>query len=140
MHLSDAVELPPQMWTLAASRRFVGELLERAAVSPAIQADLAVAVTEACSNVVRYAPGGGNYRLAVDINDDRCVIEVRDAGPGFDPDVPSNASLPEGGRGLLLMRALVDHLRVEQLQPGVTVTMIKNLRLHSDGATGPGQG
>jgi serine/threonine-protein kinase RsbW len=140
MHLSDAVELPPQMWTLAESRRFVDELLARAAVSPAIQDELAVAVTEACSNVVRHAPDGGTYRLTVDINDDRCLIEVRDGGPGSDPDVPQNAPLDrDGGRGLLLMRALVDDLRYEQRHPGITVTMIKNLRPHSGGATGPGQ-
>ena len=139
MHLSDAVELPPQMWTLAESRRFVGELLARAAVSPAIQDVLAVAVTEACSNVVRHAPDGGAYRLTVDVNDDRCLIEVRDGGPGFDPDVTRNTSRDrDGGRGLFLMRALVDDLRFEQRQPGVTVTMIKNLRPHAGRANGPG--
>lgn len=139
MHLSEAVELPPQVWTLAASRRFVGELLERAAVCPAIQDDLAVAVTEACGNVVRHAPDGGTYRLTVDINDDRCVIEVRDAGPGFDPDAPPHTSSDrDGGRGLLLMRVLVTELRFEHRQPGTTVTMIRSLHPHPDEAAGPG--
>lgn len=139
MPLFDAVELPSQMWTVAESRRFVGDLLHRAAVPSAIQDELAVAVTEACSNVVRHAPGSGTYRLTVDINDDHCVIEVRDAGPGFDPDVPPNTSPGrDGGRGLLLMRALVDDLRFEQRHPGMTITMIKNLRPHPDGAADSG--
>lgn len=129
MHLSYAVELPPRVWTLAAARRVVGELLERAAVSPTIRDDLAIVVTEACSNVLRHAPDSGSYRLAVDIDDERCLIEVQDAGPGFDPDLPPNTSHDGGGgRGLILMRALVDDLRVEQRRPGVTVTMIRNLR------------
>lgn len=139
MSISDAVEWPSQAWTVAESRRFVDDLLHRAAVSSAIRDELAVAVTEACSNVVRHAPDGGTYRLSVDINDDRCVVEVRDAGPGFDPDVPPNTSPDrDGGRGLLLMRALVDDLRFEQRWPGMTVTMVKNLRPHPDGAAVPG--
>ena len=141
MQLFDAVELPPQLWTLAEVRRFVGELLDRAAVSRAIQDELAVAVTEACSNVVRHAPDGGSYRLAVDINDDRCVIEVRDAGPGFEQRIPLSVSLDQdGGRGLLLMRALVDELRFDHGRPGVTVIMIRYLRRDTGGADGVGPG
>ena len=139
MHFSDALELPSQAWTLAESRRFVGELLDQAAVPSVIQDELAVAVTEACSNAVRHATDGGSYRLTVDINEDRCLIEVRDAGPGFDPDMLPNTAPDTGGRrGLLLMRTLVDELRFEQRQPGVTVTMIKNMRSHPDRAPGPG--
>jgi serine/threonine-protein kinase RsbW len=128
MHLCDAVELPPQLWTLAESRRFVSELLVRAAVPQTVHDELAVAVTEACSNVVRHAPDGGAYRLTVDINDDRCLIEVQDGGSGLDPNAPANGSPDrDGGRGLVLMRALVDEVRFERRQPGFAVTMIKSL-------------
>jgi serine/threonine-protein kinase RsbW len=138
MHLSVAVELPAQMWTLAVSRRVVGEMLEQAAVSATIQDDLAVAVTEACSNVVRHAPSSGIYRLTVDVDDDRCVIGIRDAGPGFDPNLPRSTSADrDGGRGLLLMRALVDDIRFENRRPGMTVTMIKSLPQRVDGVTVP---
>ena len=141
MHLSDAVELPPQRWTLAESRRVVGRLLDLAAVSPTIRDDLAVAVTEACSNVVRHAPDGGNYRLTIDVDDDRCLIVVRDTGPGFDPTLPRKTSPDrEGGRGLFLMHALVDDLRFERRQPGMTIIMIKNLRPPVDCAAGPEPG
>lgn len=126
MHLYDAVELPPQPWTLAESRRLVCEVLARAAIPVIIQDDLTVAVTEACSNAVRHAADGGLYRLTIDINEYRCRIEIRDSGPGFDPDAPVNGSLDRaGGYGLILMRALVDDVRFEQRRPGVTVTMIK---------------
>lgn len=139
MHLSDAVELPPQLWTLAESRRFVSELLARAAAPQTVQDELAVAVTEACSNAVRHAPDGGPYRLTVDINDARCLIEVRDGGPGFDPSAPANGSLDrDGGRGLVLMRALVDDVRFEQRRPGFTVTMIKSLGPHGGRAGASG--
>jgi serine/threonine-protein kinase RsbW len=139
MHFSDEVELAPQTWTLAEARRFVGEVLARAAVSPSVQDELIVAVTEACSNVVSHAPGSGPYRLTVDVTDDRCLIQVRDNGPGFDPDTIGSVSLDRnGGRGLLLIRALVDEVRFEQRRPGVTVTMIKKLDLHTGTVGGPG--
>jgi serine/threonine-protein kinase RsbW len=127
MHLSVAVDLPPKTWTLAASRRLVGELLDRVAVAVTIREDMAIAVTEACSNVVRHAPGVASYRLTVDVDDDRCVIEVRDTGPGFDPDLPRTTTA-DGGRGLVLMLALVDDLRLERQHPGMNVTMVKMLR------------
>lgn len=131
MHLCDAVELPPRMWTLAESRRFVCEWLTRAAVPQAVQDELVVAVSEACSNVVRHAPDSSHYRLTIDINDDRCLIEVRDYGPGFGPRASrarADGSLDRhGGHGVALMRALVDDVQFEQRRTGVTVTMIKKL-------------
>jgi serine/threonine-protein kinase RsbW len=138
MRFSDEVELPPQMWTLAESRRFVGKVLAQAAVSPAVQDELIVAVTEACCNVLRHAPDSGPYRLTVDVTDDRCLIQVRDNGPGFAAEATGTASLDrDGGRGLVLIRALVDQVRFEQRQPGVTVTMIKKLDPCNDRADGP---
>jgi serine/threonine-protein kinase RsbW len=128
MHFTVAVELPAQTWTLAVSRRIIGELLTLAAVCSSTQDDLAVAVTEACSNVVRHAPTGGPYRLAVDVDDERCVVEVRDAGPGFDPTPPWRSNSGEGGRGLLLIHALVDDVRWERRPGGMTVIMIKYVR------------
>ena len=138
MHLTVAVELPPQTWTAALSRRILGELLDLAAVASTVQDDLAVAVTEACSNVVRHAPTGGLYRLSVKVDDDHCVIEVSDTGPGFDASPPRHTSGDrDGGRGVLLMSALVDDLRLERRQQGMTIMMIKNLRPRIDGETVP---
>jgi serine/threonine-protein kinase RsbW len=145
MHLVVAVELPPQTWTLAVARLLVGGLLDLAAASAAVRDDLAVAVTEACSNVVIHAVDGGPYRLTVNVDDDRCVIEVQDAGPGFDPNQPqSTGNRPQsrsdgrdGGRGLLLIRALVDDLRLERRRPGMIVIMMKDVRPHLDVETIP---
>src|SRR2546423_208169 len=51
-------------------------------------ADLKLALTEACSNSVRHAYAGddGNVDILYELHPDRLVIEVADAGGGFDPE------------------------------------------------------
>ena len=89
--------------------------------------DLAIAVTEACGNVVRHAALGGVYRVEIGVDDRQCVIRVRDRGPGFDPDHVEVTDPELGGRGLVVMRAVVDDVRIESRRPGTEVTMIKSI-------------
>jgi serine/threonine-protein kinase RsbW len=62
----------------------------------------------------------------------KCRIEVADSGPGFGaavlpPDRPLDA---EGGRGLLLIESLADHVRVDDRpgHRGAVVTFDKTLK------------
>lgn len=81
--------------------------------------DLAVAVSEALSNAAvhgnRLQPGR-DVAVAVEVMDGRGVaVEVQDSGSGFDvtkladPTDPSRVLIP-GGRGVWMMRRLVDRL------------------------------
>lgn len=72
--------------------------------------DVEIAVTEACANVVRHAEGVEDYEVRVEIGVDGCAIEVADLGPGFD-EPPDAAGDAESGRGLQLMRALMDEMQ-----------------------------
>jgi serine/threonine-protein kinase RsbW len=76
-----------------------------------------VAITEALSNAILY---GNRERLdkhihvRAEVDRERLVVEVSDEGPGFDlerseidPTIPENL-LREDGRGLFLMRRLMD--------------------------------
>jgi serine/threonine-protein kinase RsbW len=120
-------------WTLhlrreAASvplaRRLLLGTMETAGVDPDISYDLSVALSEACANAVEHggdAAGGTRsaaYRVTAYLDDEKCLIEVADSGPGFPSDfsVPfaslvSAASLSaEHGRGLCLIEQLADHV------------------------------
>lgn len=92
--------------------------------------DLSVALTEACSNVVRHAEMGDDFRVEVELGGDRCEIVVSYRDTGFDPLAVGAAvgdAVSESGRGLMLMRALVDELDFS-FDPGHTsVRMIKHL-------------
>jgi serine/threonine-protein kinase RsbW len=60
------------------------------------------------------------------------VITVSDEGRGLnadsipDPLAPENL-LKQSGRGIFLMRAFMDEVRIRSLDPGTEITMIKNV-------------
>jgi serine/threonine-protein kinase RsbW len=100
-------------------------------------ADLKLALTEACGNVVRhaYADGSGDVDVVLRYDDSRILMIVEDSGKGFSvPDeLPDPAALVdsepiEGGMGMSIIRAIVDELEVQPGdERGTVVTMVKYL-------------
>ncbi len=97
--------------------------------------DVELAVTEACTNVLKHAAGTGDeYEVTVAVAEDECVIRVIDSGTGFDHEAldRENAvtSGSETGRGIFLMAALVDDLKfTSKPEVGTIVHLEKKLRL-----------
>ena len=122
---------------MASRREAVAPTVERvlaAAVAAGLSGEqrdnLAVAVAEALSNAAVH----GNRlhpRHAV-----RVIVEVADVGPGFDstqvgdPTHPARVLMP-GGRGIFLMRQLVD--RVEYNEAGNRVRLTVDRRPRGSG-------
>ena len=79
-------------------------------------ADLKLALTEACTNVVRHAyeESVGRVEIRYELCDDRLVIEVCDDGAGFDPVVArgDRGEPDEGGLGIAIIRAIADELEI----------------------------
>lgn len=78
-----------------------------------------VALTEALSNAILRGNGedlAKQVRVRAEVSEVRLVLEVEDEGDGFDLDAcTSNPNLPENleredGRGLYLMRSLMDRV------------------------------
>jgi two-component sensor histidine kinase len=69
-----------------------------------IRADVALAFTEACSNVARHAYpcGGGSIRVAARTEHGELVVVVSDEGVGLSETSPN----PGGGFGLQLIQGL----------------------------------
>ncbi len=93
--------------------------------------NLPVALTEALSNAILRGNGedaAKSVRVRVSMLDGELTVEVEDEGMGFDLDAcTSDPSLPENlereeGRGLFLMRALMD--RVESYRAGGNVVRL----------------
>jgi serine/threonine-protein kinase RsbW len=113
VEIAFSVRLPVDAHSVPFVRALCREALEHLRVDGAVVEEIALALTEACANVVRHAGPVQDYEVHVEIDGERCRICVADTGGGFDPaSVPDDgpASRLEGGRGLLLMRALVDRL------------------------------
>ncbi|HUC56157.1 MAG TPA: ATP-binding protein [Streptosporangiaceae bacterium] len=65
-------------------RRVLGDTLDRLGVDEESVSDLLLAVTEACTNVLRHAGPGRRYEVVVKVGRNRCVLQVLDNGRGLD--------------------------------------------------------
>jgi serine/threonine-protein kinase RsbW len=104
--------LPARPENVAVVRRVLDALAEALALPAAVTEDMRLAVTEACTNVVRHAYDGhdGTIDVVVRPNGDALEVVVRDAGRGMAPS-PDTAG---PGLGLALIAALTDSLEVER--------------------------
>ncbi len=134
MDIAFTVHLPVDTDSVPFIRGLCRQALEHLRVERPVVDEIALALTEACANVVQHAGERGLYEVAVAIDDRLCRISVVDDGEGFDP-----AELPDGderspldsGRGLLLMQSLVDRLDFRHEPDGRhRVTLEKRLTPH----------
>jgi len=99
--------------------------------------DLKVATGEALTNAIQHAQISGRESddrivIVCAIEPQALVIEVRDSGSGFDPELRRQAleqgELQEGGLGLLLIESLMDKVDFKTKPgKGTLVRMIKRL-------------
>jgi serine/threonine-protein kinase RsbW len=95
--------------------------------------DVTLAVVEAANNAMIY----GNredptkkVRLSFALSPGNLVVTVADQGRGFDPNhlpgsFPAHPSLTNHGRGILLMRTLMDEVGFEKRKEGMCVRLVK---------------
>lgn len=134
------LQLPREASSVPVVRRMCRSSLRTLGVEEECLADLELAVTEACTNVLLHATGvTDEYEVEVRTSGTSVALRVKDAGAGFRPATgslePAAAGPPlaENGRGLHLMRVLVDDLRfVSDGSSGTVVQLEKSLRLRPD--------
>ena len=104
--------LPARPENVAVVRHVLGAFAEALGLPSGVRDDVRLAVTEACTNVVRHAYGGEDGMIDVVIRPCGEAIEVivADAGRGHGPS-PDTAG---PGLGLSLIAALADSLEVER--------------------------
>lgn len=113
--------------------------MERLGVEPECVDDMELAVTEACTNVLLHAGTADKeeYEVSVEVNEKLCEIQVTDAGEGFDTSKLSSETdvTSETGRGIQLMKALVDRVQfLSKPQDGTIVRLIKEVQLKDNSA------
>src|SRR3712207_3175539 len=110
-------------------RHAVVDLARRNGASDAVQTDLALAVGEACANVVvhAYPPGDiGPLILHAEIQGENIVITVCDQGQGMVPRPDS----PGLGLGLPLIANLADRLEIHDGPEDVGTELVMAFSLH----------
>jgi serine/threonine-protein kinase RsbW len=130
----DALSVPVMRGVITASLRSIGT--ETECIS-----DIAVAITEACTNVIEHSLDGDAYEVTARVQDARCHIQVKDTGRGFDAESLGRKDAldtAEGGRGIQLMRALVDRVAFESRpEDGMVVHLEKQLGFTPDSPMHP---
>lgn len=125
--------LPTDELSVPVVRHICTYALTEVGVREQCLSDISLALTEACTNVLDHVhDGGAEYEVIISIDDERCTIRVKDAGEGFDFEARNQGRVDltaESGRGLELIRSLVDRVKFTSLpEDGMVVHLEKELK------------
>jgi serine/threonine-protein kinase RsbW len=130
--------LPRDEYSVPVARRVLKSSLTVLGVREQVVRDIELALTEACTNVLDHAGDSDQYEVSAGIDGTACIIEVVDRGAGFDGSAHGldEAELgAEDGRGIQLMRALVDKVTfTSRPASGTVVHLEKELEWQDDAA------
>ena len=136
MELRIALSLPRDEVSVPLVRRLTSNAMRLLGVDGDCLDELQVALTEACANVLRHADAEDDYEVRVRVDGRSVVIDVVDRGTGFDASalgIRDANPEAEQGRGIQLMRALVDDVQFAQAQPqGTVVSLTKRITSPDD--------
>lgn len=131
MQITLVLYLPRDAASVPVSRQVLDGCLQTLGVTAGTRTDIALAVSEACANVIRHAGPGEEYEVRVAAMGGRCVIEVVNTGPGaavLPPGSGQPALTAEHGRGLTIINAVTENLRLSaSTGKGTTVHFEKAL-------------
>ena len=113
------VTVPGRLASISRIRHWLQDVLSEWAVSRIIREDLALAVTELCTNIARhgYSNTTGDIEVHLTHYTHAIHVTILDSAPFFIPEkiVPQPpVTLAEGGYGLFLIEALMDEVRYER--------------------------
>ena len=124
--LSNPLELrlPADVDTIPTLRRLLGRWLGEAEASRTEVEEISLACSEACANAIEhaYAPGPAAIEVTATVTEDpQVLISVRDFGTWRPPRGSHR------GRGMVLMKGLMDAVDVDKGDDGTTVRLARRL-------------
>ncbi|HET6964866.1 MAG TPA: ATP-binding protein [Acidimicrobiales bacterium] len=136
MLIDMAVCLPRDAPTVALVRTAITNTLGLIGVDRDCIDDIALAVSEACTNVIQHAATDDEYEVSVHVDDTRCTISVKNTGNGFDAAALAG-TMPDPfstrGRGVAIMQMVMDGIDfVSSPEAGTIVNLVRNLTFRED--------
>jgi serine/threonine-protein kinase RsbW len=131
------LQLPRDALSVPVVRRVLDSSMRTLGVEETCLTDIQLALTEACTNVLDHAADGDEYEVVAGLDDAACVIEVIDTGRGFDGDSLGRAEADpsaEEGRGIQLIRALVDKVHFRSRPEAGTVVRLEKQLEYAEGS------
>ncbi len=126
------IELPSDLRLIEAAVGYlVNRCREYAFSGPRLELNFRVSVTEAIANAILYGNRSDPekiVRIEVRLDPDMVVVSVVDQGKGFNPAAVPDPTVPPfldspGGRGLFLIRHLMDDIRFNERGNGVRMVL-----------------
>jgi serine/threonine-protein kinase RsbW len=128
MEITHTLVKPRDERSIPTARHIVRSSMSEIGVSDDSVHDVEIAISEACTNVLRHSGPGDEYRVVFELSWLCASISVIDSGRGFDFETlhrgPADVSA-ERGRGVQLMHALVDRVRFESKPEAGTIVHLE---------------
>lgn len=135
-NLEKELIIPSSQDNLPEADDFIESTLEELGIDKSLVADIAITSTELINNAILHGNQGDatkKVKIRLQVEDETVKIDIIDQGDGFDPtDVPDPLAkenlLKEVGRGIFIVKSLVDNLEFDQ-EPGwgTRATITKNI-------------
>ena len=137
MKLDVALCLPQEVESVALIRVVIGDALVRLGITEDCVADIRLALSEACTNVLEHAGAEDEYEVRLHVADDTCEIRVLDTGQHLDA-AALDGIMPDtdsaNGRGVAIMHAVMDQVAFTSMpEIGTIVLLVKRLDIDRDG-------
>lgn len=136
MHLRLRLLLPSEARSVPLARKVLSHALGVMGVSRECVDDIELAISEACTNVLDHAGAHDAYEVLAGIEGEFCIVEVCDEGHGFAAEAPPAEGVlvdaeAERGRGIQLMKALVDALDFTVCEDRGTVVRLRKKLIYA---------
>ncbi len=137
MRMTLELQLPRDILTIPVARHLASNAMREVGVADECVGDVEVALTEACTNVLDHSGPGEAYQVQFSIDGNACSIRIIDVGLGFDSvgagTVPAGPGA-ESGRGIALMRALMDRVHFDSGKEAGTLVHLQKALVYADDA------
>ncbi len=129
----NTITIPSNLKYLVDVDEFIEGFLQDCGIDESVIADIAISVSELVNNAVAHGNKSSIDEpivIAIRKTNGKVTITVTDQGSGFDPDeiddpLADENLLKEAGRGIFIVRALMDAVDVKASDKGTTVTITK---------------
>jgi len=131
----NSIAIPSSQEFLTDVDVFIEGMLRGYGTDESDVADIAISVSELVNNAILHGNESSLDKavtVTISRNVDRIEVSVADQGSGFDPSEVKNPIdngnlLKEVGRGIFIVRSLMDEVAINATDRGTTVTVAKNI-------------
>lgn len=129
----NTIRVPSKLDHLADVDMFIEGILRGFGTAESLIADIAISVSELVNNAVSHGNRGDFEKVvsvSIEKQDGKVAISVSDEGGGFDPTaiaspVDDENLLKEVGRGIFIVKSLMDSVETKKTDKGTTVVITK---------------